>query len=266
MPRAALVQVGGSKTQINISHNRSILKVLKKDKWLYILAIPGILYFIIFRYIPMAGIVVAFQDYNPFLGLMGSKWVGFQHFKDFFTNPDFLKLLRNTLLLSFYNLIFFFPMPIILALLINEVRVSIYKRIVQTCVYVPHFISMVVIASITYVLLTTEGGALNQLIFHWIGQKIDFLADPRWFRTLIVSQTIWKETGWGTIIFLAALSGVDPTLYEAAIVDGATRWQQARYITLPAISSTIIILLILRLGSILDTDIFDDEFAKSRSS
>ncbi|WP_026486285.1 ABC transporter permease [Caldanaerobius polysaccharolyticus] len=253
MSKTALVQVGGSKTQINIAHNRSMLKALRKDKWLYILAIPGILYFVIFRYIPMAGIVVAFQDYNPFLGLMGSKWVGFEHFKDFFTNPDFLKLLRNTLLLSFYNLIFFFPMPIILALLINEVRVSIYKRIVQTCVYVPHFISMVVIASITYVLLTTEGGALNQLIFHWTGQKIDFLADPRWFRTLIISQSIWKETGWGTIIFLAALSGVDPTLYEAAIVDGATRWQQARYITLPAISSTIIILLILRLGSILDT-------------
>jgi putative aldouronate transport system permease protein len=144
-------------------------------------------------------------------------------------------------------------LPIVLALLLNEVKNSAFKRTVQTTVYVPHFISWVVVASITYVLLTTEGGVINEILFRLTGNKIAFLTDPKWFRPLIVMQTIWKETGWGTIIFLAALSGVDPTLYEAATVDGATRWQQTWYITLPAISSTIVIMLILRLGSILDT-------------
>ncbi|ADQ05314.1 binding-protein-dependent transport systems inner membrane component [Caldicellulosiruptor owensensis OL] len=233
--------------------NTSVWKKLKKDKWLYILALPGILYFIIFRYIPMFGIVVAFQDFNPFLGFWKSPWVGFEHFKTLFTDPDFPMLFRNTLLISFYNILFYFPVPIILALLINEVRNQVYKRIVQTCVYVPHFVSMVVIASITYVLLSSETGVINNILYSLTGKKIEFLTDPRWFRPLIIIQSIWKEAGWGTIIFLAALSNVDPTLYEAAIVDGATRWQQTWHITIPSIMSTVIILFILRLGHLLDT-------------
>ncbi|MGF7400584.1 ABC transporter permease subunit [Thermoanaerobacterium thermosaccharolyticum] len=232
---------------------RKIIKMIKKDKWIYLLGIPGILYFIIFRYIPMGGLIIAFQDYNPFLGFIGSKWVGFLQFKNLFTNPIFTELLRNTLLISFYNLIFTFPLPIILAILINEVRVSSYKRAVQTAIYVPHFISMVVVASISYVLLTTDGGALNNLLSNLIGHKIAFLSDPKWFRTIIVSQNIWKETGWGTIIFLATLTSINPELYEAAIVDGATRLQRIWYITVPSLMGTIVILLILRMGSILDT-------------
>ncbi|GIO87419.1 protein LplB [Paenibacillus faecis] len=227
-------------------------KRLRRDKWLYILLTPGLLYFIIFKYVPMWGILLAFKNYQPFIGFWGSEWVGFEHFRTLFQNPDFVMLLRNTLVLSLYNLIFFFPAPIILALLLNEIRRALFKRTIQTLIYVPHFISMVIVASLCYVFLTTEGGAVNNLLYAVTGQKIDFLASPEWFRPLIILQTIWKETGWGTIIFLAALAGVDMEQYEAAIVDGASRWRQLWHITLPSIRSTIVILLILRMGSILD--------------
>ncbi|WP_413773590.1 ABC transporter permease [Paenibacillus campinasensis] len=228
------------------------LRRLRRDKWLYILLIPGLLYFLIFKYVPMWGVLLAFKDYQPFVGFWNSPWVGFEHFRVFFQNPDFYMLLRNTLILSLYNLVFFFPAPIILAILLNEIRRSFYKRAIQTMLYVPHFISMVIVASLTYVLLTTEGGVINELLYAFTGRKIEFLSDPDWFRPLIIIQTIWKESGWGTIIFLAALAGVDMEQYEAAIVDGANRWRQIWHITLPAIRSTIVILLILRMGSILD--------------
>lgn len=227
-------------------------KRLRRDKWLYILLVPGLLYFLIFKYVPMWGILLAFKNYQPYLGFWESEWVGVEHFRVFFQNPDFYMLLRNTLLLSLYNLIFFFPAPIILALLLNEIRLSIYKRTIQTLLYVPHFISMVIVASLSYVLLTTEGGVINEFLYAFTGRKIEFLSNPDWFRPLIILQTIWKECGWGTIIFLAALAGVDVEQYEAAIVDGANRWRQIWHITLPAIRSTIVILLILRMGSILD--------------
>jgi putative aldouronate transport system permease protein len=175
-----------------------------------------------------------------------------EHFRNFFQNPDFVKLLRNTLLLSLYNLIFFFPAPIILALLLNEIRIALYKKAIQTLIYIPHFISMVIVASISYVFLTTEGGVVNGLLQQYTGHKINFLADPQWFRPMIIIQSIWKECGFGTIIFLAALAGVDAEQYEAAIVDGANRWRQLWHITLPSIKSTIIILLILRMGDVLE--------------
>ncbi|WP_460324809.1 ABC transporter permease [Paenibacillus sp. YSY-4.3] len=227
-------------------------KRLKRDKWLYILLLPGLLYFLIFKYVPMWGIMLAFKNYQPYIGFWKSEWVGFEHFKVFFQNPDFFMLLRNTLVLSLYNLIFFFPAPIILALLLNEIRRALFKRTIQTLIYVPHFISMVIVASLTYVFLTTEGGMVNEFLYAFTGRKIEFLASPEWFRPLIIIQTIWKECGWGTIIFLAALAGVDMEQYEAAIVDGASRWRQLWHITLPSIRSTIVILLILRMGTILD--------------
>lgn len=225
---------------------------LKKDRWLYLLLAPGLLYFVIFKYVPMWGVMLAFQNYSPFLGFWKSEWVGFEHFRVFFLNPEFFMLLRNSLVLSLYNLIFFFPAPIIMALLLNEVRIAIYKRTVQTLVYVPHFISMVIVASLTYVLLTTEGGLVNELLEQYTGTTINFLGSPEWFRPIIILQTIWKECGFGTIIFLAALAGVDPEQYEAAIMDGANRWRQLWHITLPAIRSTIVILLILRMGDVLE--------------
>lgn len=226
---------------------------IQRNKWLYVLVLPGFLYFVIFKYLPMWGIIIAFQDYQPFLGIRESNWVGLENFTNFFSNPDFFRLLRNTLVLALYDLIFFFPAPIIIALLLNEIRVAFFKRTIQTLVYVPHFVSMVIIASITYVFLTPQGGVLYDLIAWITGKPIDVLSSPGSFRPLIIVQMMWKEMGWGTIIFLAALAGVDTEQYEASIVDGAGRLRRMWHITLPAIRTTIVILLILRLGNFLDT-------------
>lgn len=252
MMKQATAQRDFPQTSKQVEHRTSFAARLRRDKWLYLLLLPGLLYFLVFKYVPMWGVMLAFQNYQPFTGFLKSEWVGFEHFRLFFNNPEFLMLLRNTLLLSFYNLIFFFPAPIILALLLNEVRLSFFKRTIQTMIYVPHFISMVIVASLTYVFLTTEGGTVNELLFQYTGNKIQFLSDPSWFRPVIILQTIWKECGWGTIIFLAALAAVDVEQYEAATIDGANRWRQIWHITLPAIRSTIVILLILRMGSVLD--------------
>ena len=232
---------------------RGLLRDIVRDKYLYLMLLPGVLYFIVFKYIPMFGLVMAFQDYKPFLGFIDSPWVGFKHFERFFSEPQFWMLFRNTALLALYSLVFYFPLPILLALMLNEVRHEAYKRTIQTFVYVPHFVSWVVVVGIFYLLFTTEGGLVNELIYRLTGSKISFLLAPEWFRPMIIFQQIWKEVGWGTIIFLAALAGVDPQLYEAARIDGANRWRQIWHITLPAIRSTIVILLILRLGNFLDS-------------
>lgn len=230
----------------------SLMRDIIRDRWLYLLLFPGVMYFLIFKYVPMWGLIMAFQDYKPHLGFMGSPWVGLKHFERFFSEPQFWMLLRNTLLLAIYNLVFFFPLPIVLALMLNEVRKEMFKRFAQTLLYLPHFVSWVVAVGIFYVLFTTEGGIVNEMIAQMGMEKIPFLLSEEWFRTMIISQSIWKEAGWGMIIFLAALSGVDLQLYEAARIDGAGRWRQLWHITLPAIRSTIVILFILRLGSFLD--------------
>ncbi len=240
-------RVGSAKT------GRKLFQRILKNRWLYLLALPGIAYYILFKYVPMWGLLIAFKKYSPALGFFRSSWIGLDNFKEFFTNPDFFMLFRNTFMIAFNNLVFFFPLPIILALMLNSVVSQHYKRIVQTITYMPHFLSWVIIASLTYVMLTTEGGIISDLVYGFTGQRIPFLTDPRYFRSMIVIQSIWKETGWGTIIFLAALSNVDPQLYDAAHVDGANGWQRMIYITLPAISGTIVTLLILRLGHFLDT-------------
>jgi putative aldouronate transport system permease protein len=232
---------------------KNLWKRIIANRWLFLLALPGILYFLLFRYLPMWGLLIAFKRFNAALGMWNSPWVGFRNFTDFFTSPDFFILFRNTFMLAIYNLLFFFPLPIILALMINAVRVSWYKRIVQTITYLPHFMSWVIIASICQVMLTTENGIINEIVFSLSGSRIDFLTNPRYFRPVIIIQSIWRETGWGTIIFLAALMGVDPQLYDAAHVDGANAWQRLWNITIPAITSTIVTLLILRLGHFLDT-------------
>nr|WP_225948515.1 sugar ABC transporter permease [Paenibacillus sp. OAS669] len=230
-----------------------ILRDLIRDRWLYLILFPGVVYFIIFKYVPMWGLVMAFQDYKPHLGFSGSPWVGLKHFERFFTEPQFWMLFRNTIVLAVYNLLFFFPLPIVLALMLNEVRKEAFKRLTQTLLYLPHFVSWVVAVGIFYILFTTEGGVVNEMIARLGMEKIPFLLSEDWFRPMIISQSIWKEAGWGTIIFLAALSGVDLQLYEASRMDGAGRWRQLWHITLPAIRSTIVILFILRLGSFLDT-------------
>ena len=229
----------------------SLLKRMWKVRWFYIFMAPGILYFLIFKIWPMWGVLMAFQNYQPVKGMWGSDWVGFRHFDRFFSTPDFWNLFRNTFLIALYDLIVFFPTTIILALLLNEVRHQVYKRLVQTLVYVPHFLSWVVVVGITYILLGSEG-VLNKL-GGLIGlERINFLFNPDWFRPLIILQLIWKDAGWGTIIFLAALAGVNVQLYEAARIDGASRLRQVWHITLPGIRNVIVILLILRLGNFLD--------------
>lgn len=253
MKMDSALPAGRPETRVRYRSAGARLRNIIRDKWLYFMLLPGVAYFIIFKYVPMYGIVMAFQDYKPYLGFMNSPWVGLKHFERFFSEPQFWMLFRNTVLLALYNLVFFFPLPIVLALMLNEIRLERFKRFVQTLVYIPHFVSWVVVVGIFYMLLTTENGIINELIFRMTGEKIAFLLEPEWFRTMIVTQSIWKEVGWGTIIFLAALSGVDMQLYEAARMDGAGRWRQLWHITLPAIRSTIVILLILRLGNFLDS-------------
>ncbi|KRF39854.1 protein lplB [Paenibacillus sp. Soil787] len=247
------LQSGRSDGQVRKSKFGLLMKEFIRDKWLYLMMLPGVAYFLIFKYVPMYGLIMAFQDYKPHLGFMESPWVGLKHFERFFSEPQFGMLFRNTIIIAIYNLVFFFPLPIILSLMMNELRRERFKRFVQTLIYIPHFVSWVVVVGIFYMLLTTENGILNELIYAISGKKIAFLLEPEWFRTMIISQSIWKEVGWGTIIFLAALSGVDMQLYEAVRIDGAGRWRQLWHITLPAIRSTIIILMILRLGNFLDS-------------
>lgn len=230
-----------------------MVRRLKKHYWFYLMMLPGLLFFIVYKYMPMWGILISFQDYQPFLGMLGSKWVGVKHYATFFQDETFWMLFRNTFILATYNIVFFFPLPIIISLMLNEVRKESYKRIVQTLIYIPHFVSWVVVAGISFLFLSSQGGIFNSLLESAGREPINFLLSKEWFRTVITSQVMWKETGWGTIIFLAALAGVDPGLYEAAKIDGASRWRQMWHITLPAIRSTIIILLILRLGHFMDT-------------
>jgi len=225
---------------------------LIRDRWLYLLLIPGLIYFIIFKYLPMWGIVIAFENYVPFSGVLGSEWVGMKWFEYFFKFPSWTRYLKNTLILSFMNIVFYFPAPIILALLLNEMRSLRYKKTLQTLLYVPHFISIVIVVSITMVLFGPSGIVYKGTEM-LLGNPINYLGSPTAFRWMIIGQTIWKETGWGTIIFLAALTNVDTQLYEAAMVDGAGRWRRLWHITLPAIRSTIVLMLVLRMGSVLDT-------------
>ncbi|WP_091174619.1 sugar ABC transporter permease [Paenibacillus sp. 1_12] len=229
------------------------MRSLYKNRLIYLMIAPGIFYFLAFKYLPMFGLVIAFKDFQPFLGVWNSQWVGFKHFEYFFMLPDFWMLFRNTFVLAFYNLVFFFPLPVIIALMLNELRSNLYKRFIQSMIYVPHFVSWVVVVGIAFIFLTTDGGIVNELLESFGFTKINFLLNKDWFRPLVVSEIIWKEVGWGTILFLAALAGVDQQLYEAARIDGAGRARQLWHITLPAIRSTIVILLILRLGQFLDT-------------
>ncbi|MCR2807545.1 ABC transporter permease [Paenibacillus soyae] len=226
---------------------------LIKDRYLYLLLIPFLAWYIIFAYKPMYGLQIAFKDFSVYKGIAASPWVGLENFETFFRSPYFLRLLKNTLLLSLYQLLFAFPVPIILALLLNEIKNGIFKKTVQTFTYLPHFISVVVVAGIVTNFLAPSNGIINILIEMMGGEKKYFLTDPDWFRTIFIgSMDIWKEAGFGTIIYIAALSGVNPALYEAAVIDGANRWKQTWHITLPAIIPTIAIMLVMKVGSMLE--------------
>ncbi|WP_322923260.1 sugar ABC transporter permease [Paenibacillus campi] len=223
-----------------------------RNKFLYLMILPGFIYFVIFKYLPMGGLIISFQNYQPYLGISGSPWVGMKHFVRLFTEPTFFMLLRNTLVLFALNIVIFFPLPIILALMLNEVRHRYFKNAIQTIIYIPHFMSWVIIVSITYVFLTVDGGVVNEMLAAMGLPKISFLTSSEWLRTMYMAQIIWKELGWSTIIYLAAITVVDTQLYEASEMDGAGRWRKTWHVTLPAIRPVIITLLILKIGSTLD--------------
>ena len=216
--------------------------------------LPGIIYYIVYRYLPIYGIVIAFKDYDMLAGIMDSPWAEpwYKHFQQFYESPYFTQLLVNTVLISLYKLVFGMFPPIALAILLNECRITWFKRLVQTLSYMPHFLSWVIIYGILIVLLSQDSGIINMIIQEFGGKPIPFLTSTEWFRSVLVGSEIWQNLGWGAIIYLAAMAGIDPTLYEAARVDGASRLRMIWHITLPGIRNVIILLLILRLGHILD--------------
>ena len=223
-----------------------------KKRGLYLMCIPGLVYLIVFHYVPMYGIMMAFQNFSFKKGIFGSPFNDFANFKELFGSQIFYRVLRNSLFLSITRLIFSFPVPIILALLINEIRSKAFKRTAQTLMYLPHFLSWVVLGGIVVNMLSMTDGLVNDLIAASGGEKINFLGSVDWFRTVIIGSHIWKEAGWGTIIYLSALTAINPEYYEAAKVDGANRFQQTLYITLPGISGTIVIMLILAIGGLMN--------------
>ncbi|MDF2668547.1 MAG: binding-protein-dependent transport system inner rane component [Paenibacillus sp.] len=241
-----------------MEHFRSteLWRHLKKTKVLTFMMIPALVYFILFHYVPLYGLLIAFKDFKLMAGssymenVLHSSWVGLEHFKDFVQGTNFWSLLRNTLLLSLYSLIFGFPLPILFALLLNEVKHLRYKKIVQTVSYLPHFISIVAVVGMMKLLLSPENGLINQVLGSWFGLDFHYyFGDASWFRFLYVGSGIWQGLGWGAVIYIAALSKVDADMYESAVLDGASRVQQMLHISLPAIRPTIMILLILEVGS-----------------
>ncbi|MFC5447753.1 ABC transporter permease [Paenibacillus aestuarii] len=235
------------------TNKRSLfLKRLNRSKYLLILFLPCFIYYVLFKYLPMFGLVISFKDYNLFKGVWASPWVGLKYYKMFFESPDFLKLFRNTFLLGVSTVIFGFPVPVILALCLNEVKNLFFKRFVQTVSYVPHFISNVVVIGMVVMFLSPTTGIVAHFVKLLGWQPVNLLVQPEWFRPIYVLADIWQHAGWGSIIFLAALTAIDPQLYEAAAIDGATRWKQLWNVTIPGIMPAMVIMLILNIGHIID--------------
>lgn len=249
MDHVQLIQLKGNKNKI--SYSNMLLKDFKRNKYIYFMALPIIAFYVLFHYKPMYGAIIAFKDFNPARGIVGSPWVGFKHFNDLFGSPYFGRILKNTLLLSIQQLVYGFPAPIMLALLINEVRNSTFKKAVQTVTYLPHFISLVVVCGMIRS-FTGSDGVINDIISYLGGERSSLLLRPELFRPIYIISGIWQEVGWGSIIYLSALMAVDVEQYEAATIDGAGKWRQLWSITIPGIMPTIIIMLILRLGGMLN--------------
>ncbi len=229
----------------------TVAKDFKRNKWIYLLALPAIIWYILFCYKPMYGVIIAFKDFKVRDGIIGSEWVGFEHFEYFFKSLYFERTLKNTLILNFYGIIFGFPIPIILALMMNELRSQKYKKLIQTTSYLPHFISLVVVCGMVVDFTSNRG-----FITHFVnqvtgGNYYKLLEQKEFYRTIYIVSDIWQTAGWGSIIYLAALSGVDMSLYEAAKIDGAGKWKQLWHVTIPGIMPTIVIMFILKIGSIM---------------
>jgi putative aldouronate transport system permease protein len=240
-----------AKSAIPAARKAGLVSLVRRDWMLLLMVAPVLLYFLVFRYLPMYGLVIAFQKYSTTRGILGSRWVGTLWFEQFFGSIYFSRLMINTLLISLLSVGIGFPIPIVFALMLNEVRQERLKRIIQTTSYLPHFISTVVVVSIMKTLLSLQDGVVNAILQGLGLERINFFLAPGWFRPLYIISEIWQTYGWSSIIYLAALSGIDPSLYEAAQIDGSSRWKNIWYITLPSIMPTIVILLILRLGQVM---------------
>ena len=234
----------------NSALNNFALKMYE-TRYLHLLALPGLIYLAIFQYGPMYGVLMAFQNFRPRDGIWGSQWVGFEQFLRFFRHPHFWRLIQNTLIINIYQLIFVFPVPIIFALLLNELRGQYFKRTVQTISYLPNFISLPAIIGMMVMFLSPTDGFINRIIEFFGGSAVHFMAQPEWFRPLYILSDIWTTMGWSAIIYIAALSGVNPELYESAVIDGASRLRMMFAISIPAIAPTIITLLLLNIGTIM---------------
>lgn len=237
---------------------RQLWSEMCKYQWLYFLLIPGVIFFFVFKYIPMYGLKIAFMDYNQY-NPAASEWVGLEQFVKLFSTRSFVPVLRNTVVISLLKLLIGFPIPIILALMMNEMRNLKFKKVSQTLLYLPHFISWVILAGIIMTLLDPDNGLITDLIMKITGEKVMVLTDQKWFVPMLIVTDIYKGMGWGTILYFAAISAIDPQLYEAASIDGAGRWRQAISITLPSIVPTIVVCFILNCGNILNAG-FDQIF------
>lgn len=227
-------------------------KSLVRYKWFYLMMLPGVLYYIIYQYIPMGGLLIAFKDYNLNLGIWKSEWVGLDNFRTVFTSPDFPDLIRNTILISLYRILFNMLPDVLLALVLNEIRLQWFKRVIQTVTYGPYFLSWIIVYGLVFSFLAPDAGLISTWWRDHMGETINLLTDKDWFRPIIILTDIWKSTGYGAIIYLAALATINNELYEAAVVDGAGRWRQLWHITLPGIREVFVLLLILRIGHIMD--------------
>lgn len=225
---------------------------IKRDRYLFLLFLPCLIYYILFKYVPMWGVLISFKDFKPFLGFAKSPWVGFKHYITFFNSPDALRIIRNTVLLGLYSLFWCFPLPIIFALALNEVKRPRFKKVVQTVSYMPHFLSAVVVCGMLNTFLSPVRGPVNEIIEYFGGESINFLSIAKYFRTIYVGSEMWQTLGWSAIVYLASISNIDPQYYEAAELDGASRLRMIWSITLPCIAPTVATMLILRVGSILE--------------
>ncbi|MEE6259761.1 ABC transporter permease [Plantactinospora sonchi] len=247
-PESRSVEVRPERGRRDRPRRRSWRQALRRDWQLYSLAVLPLLFFLIFRYLPMLGSVIAFRRFQPGGSIFGEYWVGLRYVKMFLTDPTFWNVFTNTLVLGALTLVICFPLPIVLALLLNEVRARRLKRFVQSVSYLPHFLSIVVVAAMVMQILSVDG-TVNQMIRAVGGEAVPFLQQPEWFRTIYVSSEVWQTVGWGTILYLAALTTIDDNLYEAARIDGANRWRQTWHVTLPGIRPTMVTLLILNVGT-----------------
>ncbi|MBC8059959.1 MAG: sugar ABC transporter permease [Clostridiaceae bacterium] len=245
------------KLKVNNGQPKSTLKsmknlIIRERYWeLYLMLVPSVLILIIFKYVPMNGLIIAFQQYNIFDGILKSPFIGMENFKELFNNQEFYTVFRNTLLINSYKLLFYIPIPVLLALFINDVKNAAVRKAIQTTIYLPHFLSWVIVGGIFVNVLAVNGGIVNNLIVALGGEPLKFMYDKSLFRGVLITSSIWKEAGWATVIYLAAIAGVDLQMYEAAVIDGASKIKQIWYITLPSISTTIILVLLMSLGNIL---------------